>query len=158
MQGNAEIVAFLNECLKAELTAINQYFLHSKMCENWGYLRLAKYHYKESVEEMKHAEELIQRILYFEGTPNMTELFTIRVGGNVKAQMENDLAMEVAAVTRLNNAIQKAMEVGDNGSRDLFNRILVNEEEHIDWLEGQLHMIQEMGLAFYLSQQMHGGE
>jgi bacterioferritin len=157
MQENPEVMAFLNEALRAELTAINQYFLHAKMCENWGYGRLAEYHYKESIEEMRHAEELIRRILYFEGTPNMTELFPIRVGRDVKAQMENDLSMEVAAVDRLNKAIAKSVEVGDNGSRDLFAKILVDEEAHIDWLEAQLHLIGQVGPENYLAQQIHGG-
>jgi bacterioferritin len=156
MQGNPEVMEFLNETLKAELTAINQYFLHAKMCENWGYGRLAEYHFKESVEEMRHAEDLIRRILYFEGTPNMTELFSIRVGRDVKTQMENDLAMEMAAVERLNKAVAKALAVGDNGSRDLFNKILVNEEAHIDWLEAQLHLIGQVGAENYLAQQIHG--
>jgi bacterioferritin len=156
MQGNPEVMAFLNESLRAELTAINQYFLHAKMCENWGYGRLAEYHQKESIEEMRHAEDLIRRILYLEGTPNMTELFPIRVGTDVKAQMENDLAMEVAAVERMNKAVAKAVEAGDNGSRDLFARILVDEEVHIDWLEAQLHLIGQVGADNYLAQQIHG--
>jgi bacterioferritin len=156
MQGNPEVMAFLNESLRAELTAINQYFLHAKMCENWGYSRLAEYHQKESIEEMRHAEDLIRRILYLEGTPNMTELFPIRVGTDVKAQMENDLAMEVAAVERMNKAVAKAVEAGDNGSRDLFARILVDEEVHIDWLEAQLHLIGQVGADNYLAQQIHG--
>ncbi|MBK9167096.1 MAG: bacterioferritin [Bryobacterales bacterium] len=155
MKGNERVLADLNECLKAELTAINQYFLHSRMDHNWGYLRLAAYNRKESIEEMKHADELIERILYLEGTPNMTDLFPIRVGANVKAQLENDLRLEMDAIPRLNAAIRTAVEVGDNGSRQLFERILVDEEKHADWLEAQLHMIEEIGMEKYLSQQMH---
>ncbi|MEX2262200.1 MAG: bacterioferritin [Bryobacteraceae bacterium] len=155
MRGNQDIVRYLNEVLKAELTAINQYFLHAKMCENWGYLRLADYNRHESIDEMKHAEELMNRILYLEGTPNMTELFPIKIGQNVKQQLQNDLALELEAIPRLNAAIKKAVEVADNGSRDLFEKILVDEEKHVDWLEAQLHMIEEIGFDNYLSQQIH---
>jgi bacterioferritin len=154
MQGNAEIVNMLNEVLKAELTAINQYFLHAEMCENWGYKALSEHTRKESIEEMRHAEKLMERILYLEGMPNMSELFPIRVGQNVKAQLENDLALEVEAVARLNRFIQAAREAGDNGSRDLFEKILLDEEEHIDYLEAQLHIISEIGLDNYLAQQI----
>jgi bacterioferritin len=154
MQGNAEIVNMLNEVLKAELTAINQYFLHAEMCENWGYKALSEHTRKESIEEMRHAEKLMERILYLEGMPNMSELFPIRVGQNVKAQLENDLALEVEAVARLNRFIQAAREAGDNGSRDLFEKILLDEEEHIDYLEAQLHIISEIGLENYLAQQI----
>jgi len=154
MQGNAEIVNMLNEVLKAELTAINQYFLHAEMCENWGYKALSEYTRKESIDEMRHAEKLMERILYLEGMPNMSELFPIRVGQNVKAQLENDLALEVEAVARLNRFIQAAREAGDNGSRDLFEKILLDEEEHIDYLEAQLHIISEIGLDNYLAQQI----
>lgn len=154
MQGNAEIVNMLNEVLKAELTAINQYFLHAEMCENWGYKALSEYTRKESIDEMRHAEKLMERILYLEGMPNMSELFPIRVGQNVKAQLENDLALEVEAVARLNRFIQAAREAGDNGSRDLFEKILLDEEEHIDYLEAQLHIISEIGLENYLAQQI----
>lgn len=154
MQGNAEIVNMLNEVLKAELTAISQYFLHAEMCENWGYKALSEYIRKESIDEMRHAEKLMERILYLEGMPNMSELFPIRVGQNVKAQLENDLALEVEAVARLNRFIQAAREAGDNGSRDLFEKILLDEEEHIDYLEAQLHIISEIGLENYLAQQI----
>ena len=158
MQGNKKILEFLGTALKAELTAINQYFLHAKMCENWGYFRLAAYYRKESIEEMVHAEKLMQRILFLEGSPNMTEIGPINVGKNVKAQLENDLALELAAVKHLNSAIKQAVEVGDNASRALFEEILADEEEHVDYLEGQLHAIGEMGLENYLSQQLHKGE
>ena len=158
MRGHDKILTFLNEVLKAELTAINQYFLHAKMCENWGYLRLAEYNRKESISEMEHAEKLMQRILFLEGTPNMTELGPIKVGTNVKAQLESDLAIELDALPRLNAAIKTATELADNASRDLFEQILIDEEEHVDYLEGQLHIITEIGLDKYLSQQIYGGK
>jgi bacterioferritin len=155
MRGNDKVISNLNEVLKAELTAINQYFLHSKMCENWGYLKLADYNRKESIDEMKHADVLINRILFLDGTPNMTDMFPIKVGRNVKEQLENDLKLELDAIPRLNAAIRQATEVGDNASRELFEEILVDEEHHVDWLEAQLHMIQEIGFDNYLAQQMH---
>jgi len=155
MRGNEEILRLLNEVLKAELTAINQYFLHSRMCANWGYQRLAALDRQESIEEMHHADILMERILYLEGMPNMTELFPIKVGPDVKSQIENDLALELDAVPRLNAAIKRATEVGDNGSRELFKQILLDEEHHIDYLEGQLHIIEEIGIENYLAQQIH---
>lgn len=158
MRGNDQIIKFLNEVLKAELTAINQYFLHAKMCENWGYLRLAEYNRKESIDEMKHADALMRRILFLEGTPNMTDMFPIKVGKDVKAQLEADLALEMDALRRLNAAIKAAVEAGDNASRELFEKILVDEEHHVDVLEGQLHIIGEIGLDNYLAQQIHKGE
>lgn len=154
MRGNDKVIAYLNEVLKAELTAINQYFLHAEMCENWGYESLADYTKKESIDEMKHAEKCIERILFLEGTPVMHELFPLHIGQNVKQQFENDLALELEAIPRLNRAIQAAVEAGDNGSRELFEQILVDEEHHVDWLEAQLHMIQEMGYENYLAQQL----
>ncbi len=157
MRGNDQVLKYLNETLKAELTAINQYFLHAKMCQNWGYERLADYNRNESIEEMKHAEVLMDRILFLEGTPNMSDLFAIKVGTNVKAQLESDLALEMDAIPRLNAAIKLATEVGDNASRELFSRILLDEEHHVDYLEGQLHIIAEIGLDNYLAQQIHKG-
>lgn len=154
MQGNEQVIAYLQEVLKAELTAINQYFLHAEMCENWGYERLANYVRKESIDEMKHAERLIERILFLDGAPTMNELFPLRVGQSVKAQIENDLQVEYDAVARLNKAVETARTVGDNGSRELFESILTDEEHHVDWLEAQLHMIQEAGYENYLAQQM----
>ena len=154
MKGDAKVLKFLNETLKAELTAINQYFLHAEMCENWGYQALAKYVRKESIDEMRHAEALMERILFLDGMPGMQNLFPLRIGKNVKAQIENDLALELEAIPRLNNAIATCVEVGDNGSRELFEKILVDEEHHVDWLEAQLGMIEEMGIGVYLSQQM----
>jgi bacterioferritin len=158
MRGNDKILKHLGESLKAELTAINQYFLHSKMCDNWGYFRLGAYYRKESIEEMVHAEKLMDRILFLEGTPNMTEIGPINVGHNVKQQYENDLALELHAVKQLNEAIESSVKIGDNTSRALFEEILKDEEHHVDYLEGQLHAIDEMGLENYLAQQLHKGE
>jgi len=155
MKGNDRVLKFLNEILKAELTAINQYFLHASMCKNWGYERLAKKQREESISEMKHAESLLDRILFLEGVPNMTDMFPIKVGSNVQKQLENDLVLEMDALPRLNAAIKTATEIGDNASRELFEQILVDEEEHVDYLEAQLGMIKEIGLGLYLAQQMH---
>ncbi|HEY7096200.1 MAG TPA: bacterioferritin [Terriglobales bacterium] len=155
MKGDPKVIAVLNQVLKAELTAINQYFLHAEMCENWGYERLAKHTRKESIEEMTHAEKLMEHILYLDGTPNMTDYFKISIGQDVKAQLQNDLNVEYDAVKRLNAGIETCVKAGDNGSRDLLEGILVDEEEHIDWLEAQLHAIDEMGIENYLSQQLH---
>jgi len=156
MKGNERVIAVLNEVLKSELTAINQYFLHAEMCENWGYMRLAAYGRKESIEEMRHAEWLIERILYLDGTPTMNELFPLRIGQSVKEQFQSDLALELEAVPRLNRGIAVAVEAGDNGSRELLTKILTDEEEHVDWLEAQLHVIQEIGTDNYLAQQVLG--
>jgi len=158
MRGNEEVLKCLGESLRAKLTAINQYFLHSKMCENWGYFRLAGYYRKESIEEMVHAEKLMNRILFLDGTPNTTDLGPIRVGTNVKMQFENDMALELEAVQQLNRAIKVSTAAGDNASRALFEEILRQEEDHVDHLEGQLHAIGEMGLDNYLAQQLHKGE
>jgi bacterioferritin len=156
MKGNEQVLALLNEVLKAELTAINQYFLHAEMCENWGYHKLAGFTRKESIEEMRHAESLMERILYLDGTPTMHELFPLRIGRNVKEQLENDLQLEYEAVPRLNRGIELAVSASDNGSRDLLEKILTDEEHHVDYLEAQLHIIQEIGLDNYLAQQIHG--
>lgn len=156
MKGDAKVIAYLQEVLTAELTAINQYFLHAEMMENWGYHKLAGITRKESIEEMQHAEKLIERMLYLDATPNMSELFPLRIGQAIKDQLANDLALEYEAVPRLNKAINAAVDAGDNGSRDLFESILVDEEHHIDFLEAQLHMISEMGYENYLSQHIHG--
>ena len=154
MQGNPKVVALLNEALKEELTAINQYFLHAEMCENWHYSRLGAYIKKQSIDEMKHAETLIERILFLDATPNMTEAMQLSVGRNVKEQLESDLKLEVAAVAMYNRAVQVCREEGDNASRELFERLLKDEEEHVDWLEAQVHQIGEMGYERYLSQQI----
>jgi len=158
VKGDAKIIALLNQVLKAELTAINQYFLHAEMCENWGYEKLAKHTRDESFEEMQHAEKLMERILLLDGTPNMSDYFKINIGQNVKAQLQNDLNLEYEAVKRLNSGIQTCVQAGDNGSRELLKEILVDEEVHIDWLEGQLHAIDEMGIENYLAQQLYKKE
>lgn len=154
MKGNEKVLQYLQEVLTAELTAINQYFLHAEMLESWGYERLAKITKKESIEEMVHAEKLLHRMLYLDGSPNMGSLFALRIGQNVKQQFENDLALELEAIPRLNKAIEASIAAGDNGSRDLFEKILLDEEHHVDYLEAQLFMIQEMGYENYLAQQL----
>jgi bacterioferritin len=154
MKGDAKVIAVLQEVLKAELTAINQYFLHAEMCENWTYYKLAATTRKESIEEMTHAEKLIERILYLDGTPNMSDYFKINVGATVEQQLKNDLQLEYDAAKRLNDGIRVCETAHDNGSRELLKQILVDEEHHIDWLEGQLHVIKEMGIQNYLSQQL----
>ena len=154
MKGDPKVIAFLNQVLKAELTAINQYFLHAEMCENWGYYRLASLAKKESIEEMVHAEKCMERILYLDGTPNMTDYFKINIGATVEAQFKNDLQLEYDAVKRLNDGIKLCVAQGDNGSKELAESILTDEEHHIYWLEAQLHAIGEMGIANYLAQQL----
>jgi bacterioferritin len=154
VKGDSKVIALLNEVLKAELTAINQYFLHAEMCANWGFYRLAGVSRKESIEEMVHAEKLMERILYLEGTPTMTELFKINIGQNVPAQLKFDLQLEYDAVKRLNQGIGLCREVKDDGSRELLKSILLEEEHHIDWLEAQLHALEEMGTQNYLAQWM----
>jgi bacterioferritin len=158
MRGNPKVIAELNAALKEELTAISQYFLHAEMCENWKYEKLAKFIKKQSIDEMKHAEILMERILFLDGTPSLTELLQIKVGQNVKEQIENDLKLELNAVTMYNHSIQIARDEGDNASRDLFERLLKDEESHADWLEAQLHQIAEIGYERYLSQQIREAE
>ena len=158
MKGDPKVIAFLNQVLKAELTAINQYFLHAEMCENWGYERMAKLVRKESIEEMVHAEKLMERILYLDGTPNMSDYFKINIGATLEAQIRNDLQLEYDAVKRLNDGIKLCVAQGDNGSRELAEQILTDEEHHIDWLEAQLHAISEMGIQNYLAQQLKKDE
>jgi bacterioferritin len=156
VKGDPKVIAVLSQVLKAELTAINQYFLHAEMCENWGYERMAKLVKKESIEEMMHAEILMERILYLDGTPNMSDYFKINIGQTLKEQLQNDLNLEYEAVKRLNAGIETCVKVRDNGSRELLEKILTDEEHHIDWLEGQLHAIKEMGIENYLAQQLYG--
>src|ERR1700743_3213604 len=157
MQGSPKVVAALNEALKEELTAINQYFLHGEMCENWHYSKLADHIRKESIDEMRHAEALIERILFLDGIPNMTELMQLSVGANVRQQIESDLKLEVNAVAMYNRFVQLARDEGDNASRELFERLLKDEENHVDWLEAQVHQISEIGYERYLSQQVNDG-
>ncbi len=154
MQGNPKVIASLNEALKEELTAINQYFLHAEMCENWHYHKLGDFIKKQSIDEMKHAEVLIERLLFLDATPNMTEPMRLTVGQNVKEQLESDLKLEIEAVGLYNRAVETAREAGDNASRELFERLLKDEEEHVDWLEAQLHQVKEIGYERYLSQQI----
>lgn len=154
MKGDPKVMGMLQEVLKAELTAINQYFLHAEMQENWGYERLAKHTRAESIDEMKHAEKLLERMLYLDGSPNMSDYFKINIGGNVKQQFQNDVEVEYAAVKRLNGFIKECSALGDAGTRELFEHILVDEEEHVDYLEAQLQMISDMGIENYLAQQL----
>jgi bacterioferritin len=156
MQGDPRVIDALNEVLTAELTAVNQYFIHAKMSANWGYERRAAHVRDESIDEMKHAERIIERILYFDGTPNMQRLFPVRVGESVAEQLELDLGVEHEAVPRLNHGIALCVEVGDNGTRELLEEILVAEEEHVDWLETQLEIIRQISIEHYLAQQLRG--
>lgn len=157
MRGDPQLIEALNEILTAELTAINQYFVHARMCGNWGYRRLRKKKYDESIEEMKDADKLIQRILFLEGVPNMQRLHPVRVGEDPIEQHRLDLAMELDAVQRYNRAIALAREKGDNGTRALLEESLEGEEESVDWLESQLHVVSEIGKERYLAEQL-GGE
>jgi bacterioferritin len=153
MKGNAKVLSELNKALREELTAINQYFLHAEMCENWGYNKLAEFIKKQSIGEMKHAEVLIERILFLDGSPSMMPL-ELKVGGTVKAMIESDLSLELGAVRQYNDAIAIATREGDNGSRDLLVELLKDEEDHVDFLEAQMHQIRELGYERYLAQQM----
>ena len=153
MKGNAKVLAELNKALQEELTAINQYFLHAELCENWGYHRLSNYIKKQSIDEMKHAEKLIERVLFLDGSPAMEPL-KLTVGASVREAVESDLKLEISAVAQYNEAVRIATEQHDNGSRDLFVQLLKDEEEHVDWLEAQLHQMEEMGYERYLSMQL----
>jgi len=157
MHGNKKVIERLNQALREELTAINQYFVHAEMCHNWGYHRLGNLIKKQSIGEMKHAEELLERILFLDSTPAMQPL-PLTIGQDVRTQLKNDCDLEVKAVAMYNEAIEVAREAGDNASRELFERLLKDEEEHVDFLETQLHQIKEMGYERYLSQQMEGSE
>ncbi|MFZ0135513.1 MAG: bacterioferritin [Candidatus Sulfotelmatobacter sp.] len=152
MKGSPKVIKELNDALREELTAINQYFLHAEMCENWGYKSLADYIKKQSIDEMKHAEVLIERILFLDGTPSMQPL-QLTVGGTVRQMIESDLALELGAVKQYNAAVQIATQEKDNGSRDLLVKLLKDEEDHVDWLEAQVHQIKEVGYERYLSLQ-----
>ena len=157
MKGHAKVLEQLNRALREELTAINQYFVHAEMCENWGYEKLGDYVKKQSIDEMKHAEALMERILFLDGTPSMEPL-ALTIGGNVKAMIESDLKLEIGAVAMYNEAVQVAVECKDNGSRDLFVKLLKDEEEHVDWLEAQAHQIGELGYERYLAGQVREEE
>jgi len=154
VKGDPQIIDLLNEVLTSELTSVNQYFLHAKMCRNWGYNRLAEINRKESIGEMKHADELIERILFLEGLPNLQRLFKVQVGESVPEQLALDRDTEMQAIGRLNRGIALCVQLGDNGSRELLERILVSEEEHLDWLETQLSLIATLGEQAYLAEQL----
>ena len=158
MRGDPAVIEALNDVLTAELTAVNQYFIHHKMCENWGYQRLWKKVRAESIEEMKHADTLIERILYLEGIPNLQRLGKVNVGQTVPEQFRLDLEVEKAAVKALNAAIELCRSLGDNGTRDLLEHMLRDEEDHANWLEAQLTLIQQAGEANYLAQQIREGD
>lgn len=158
MQGNPQVIEALNRALTVELTAINQYFVQAKMCKNWGYMRLGAKHYEESIGEMKHAEKLIDRIIFLEGVPEIARYDVIRVGTSVQEQFENDLKLETSGVLHYRNVIDLCIKVQDHGSRDLVEPILVESEEHVDWLETQLGMIQQLGLQNYLLSQVGDGD
>lgn len=155
MRADAEMIEYLNEVLTAELTAINQYFMHAKLCEHWGYQRLADKARHASIDEMKDAEHIIDRILYLEGVPNLQRLGPVLVGETVPEQFDIDAETERAAVERYNRGIALAVAKGDNGTRDLLEETLVDEEEHLDWTETQQRLIGEIGLPNYLAMQLH---
>lgn len=155
MQGDPAVIEILNEVLTAELTAVNQYWIHYRMLDNWGLDRLAHHAREESLDEMKDADRIIERILFLDGVPNMQRLNPVRVGETVPEQMDADLAVEVAAVERYNRGIALCREAGDNGTRALFEQHLVSEEEHLDWIEAQMGLIATLGLAQYLAEQVH---
>lgn len=153
MKGNVKVITTLNMLLADELTAINEYMVHSEMCANWGFERLRKAAEKRAIDEMKHAEKLIGRILFLEGTPIVSNLKEIHIGADVAAQLKNDRSAEVGAIKAYNDAILQAAELGDNGTREMLEDILEDEEAHIDWLEAQLDQIKQMGVQTYLAEQ-----
>jgi bacterioferritin len=154
MKGDNKVISALNEILGGELAAINQYFLHAKMCKNWGFSKLGHKIYKESIDEMKHADVLIDRILFLEGLPNLQKIEKLNIGENVKELLECDLALENKAIPRLRKAIELCWDASDHGTRDLLEKIRVSEEEHTDWLETQLSAIHDVGIQNYLAQQL----
>ncbi len=158
MQGNQQIIDALNGALTIELTAINQYFIQAKMCKNWGYDKLAGKHYQESIGEMKHAEKLIDRILFLEGVPEIARYGVIRAGTDVKGQFEVDLQLETSGVKAYNELVALCVQLKDHGTRDLVDGILTESEEHVDWLETQLDVISKIGIELYLADQLgnHG--
>jgi bacterioferritin len=157
MKGKPEVIATLSEMLKEELAAINQYILHAEMCENWGYHRISKATKMQSIGEMKHAEKIIERILFLEGMPQMDVMGKISIGKDVPQQLKNDLALEKGAVVAYNHAIETCRKAGDNATADFLKVILIDEEEHVDHLETQLELIEQIGLQNYLSQQLGEG-
>jgi bacterioferritin len=152
MKGAAEVIALLNEVLKGEITAISQYFLHASMCKNWGYMGLYKKMYEESIEEMRHAQQLIDRILFLEGIPVMNEPFKVAVGHDVKDMFEKDLQVEAAGLPRLKRGVALCLELEDTGTREMLEHILVDSEEHVEWLETQLRLIEQVGQENYCAQ------
>ncbi len=154
MKGNPKVIALLNEALKEELTAINQYFLHAEMCENWHYMKLAKFIKKQSIDEMLHAEKIIERILFLDGVPAMSDAMKLTIGSTVKEQLNSDLKLEVGAVAMYNKAATTARQLNDAVTADLFELLLADEEKHVDWLEAQMHLIKEIGYERYLTQQL----
>jgi bacterioferritin len=154
MKGDPRVIDALNEVLTNELTAINQYFLHARMCQNWGYAYLGNKIYKESIDEMKHADKLVERILFLDGLPNLQKLNKLAIGASVVEILKSDLALESATPPLLNKTIALCRTVGDNGSEELLTRILVDSEEHVDWLEQQAELVAQVGEAHYLAQQI----
>jgi bacterioferritin len=154
VNGSPEIVEFLNEALTAELTAINQYFVHSKLCENWGWKRLAHKYREESFEEMRDAEHLMDRILLLDGMPNMQRLGSVRIGETVREQLDVDRELEVDAIERYRRGVTLALELGDPGTRELLERLVVGEESHLDWIDTQLSMIDDIGIELYTQHQI----
>jgi bacterioferritin len=154
MKGHAKVLEILNDLLTNELTSVNQYFVHAKMCENWGYERLASKVREESIDEMKHADRIIDRILYLDGVPNLQRLNKVNVGQTVPEQLRLDHELERGAIQTLQTTIETVRSLGDYGSFELMNDILVSEEEHADWLESQLTLIEQVGLENYLAQQI----
>jgi len=158
MKGNDQVIDALNRALTIELTAINQYFCQAKMCKNWGFMKLAAKHYEESMGEMKHAEKLIDRVLFLEGVPEIARYDVIRVGTDVKEQFENDLKLETGGVHAYNELVDLCIKLKDNGTHALALEILVDSEEHVDWLETQLGLITAVGLERYLAENIAGDE
>jgi bacterioferritin len=154
MKGNDKVIDLLNTILTNELTAINQYFLHSRICDNWGYKRLAHKIREESIEEMRHADWLIERVLFLDGLPNLQRLGKINIGQTVPEMLNLDYEVEKNSVKTLNDGVELCRAEGDNGSRELLERILIDSEKHVDWIESQLELIKQVGEAHYLAQQI----
>jgi bacterioferritin len=154
MKGSDKIIELLNETLTAEITAVNQYWVHARMCENWGFSKLWEKIRHEAIDEMKHADQIVARILFMDGVPNLSRLGSVKIGQNVPEMLKLDLEVEMVALDRLNKGVAACVELGDNGSRELFERILVDEEEHADWLEAQLELVEQVGVQNYLAAQI----
>lgn len=158
MKGDPKVISALNDILTGELTAINQYFLHARICKNWGYERIAHTIYKESIDEMKHAQDLMDRVLFLDGLPNLQKLGALNIGQNVEEILSADLDLEFQAIPKVKKAIELCHSVGDHVSRELLEHILIDEEKHVDWLEAQLHLLKEVGKEAYLAQQIYNGK